>query len=84
MYQVNFYNNKGKRVEFCHFFLLEGEGLFDKLEEVLYIMCELTPCARGWQGELSKSNRCFYTYHGVETVRVEWDGKDTFTATDID
>lgn len=83
MYQVNFYNNKNERVEFCHFFVSEGESLFDKLEEVLFIMSELTPCARSWKNELAKNNRCFYTFHDVESVRIDWDGKDTFTATDI-
>jgi hypothetical protein len=75
MYKMAFYDNTGKRVEFCEFKVMENEEFFDKLEEVLYIMAELTPVdSRRWKKELATHGFTTFTYHGLEFSEVvyEW------------
>lgn len=72
MHKINFYDNKGQRYEYCEFYILKNETFFDKLEEVLYIMCEITPTHRNWKRDLATDNVCLFDYHRVQTVRVEY------------
>lgn len=76
MYKVEFYNKNGKLVDSCEFALCAGESLADKLEEVLYVMCELTPYSREWKREFYYAYCTTFTYHGVEfaAVSYDWDG----------
>ena len=73
MYKMAFYDNTGKRVEFCEFNVMEDENFFDKLEEVLYIMAELTPVdSRRWKTELATHGFTSFTYHGLEFSEVSY------------
>lgn len=74
MFQMKFFNECGERYDFCEFYLIAGESLSDKLEEVLYIMQELTPKHRNWKMDLACCGECLFTYHGVETVKVSTNG----------
>ena len=76
MYKVEFYDKNGKLIEFCEFALCAGESFADKLEEVLYIMCELPPYSREWKRELHYAGCTTFTYHCVEfaSVSYKWDG----------
>lgn len=71
MHQVYFFNVRGEETEFCTFFVLEGETFFDKLEEVLYIMSEITPSTRDWKKQLENVGTCIFDYHAVTYVQVE-------------
>ena len=73
MYKVHFIDKNGKKYDFCEFALCVGESLTRKLEEVLYIMQELTPQHRNWEQDLIDCGTCLFTYHGVEIVTVEYD-----------
>lgn len=49
----------------------------DKLEEVLYIMQELTPANDDWKHDLSTTGMAVFTYHHFEYVTVFFDwGED--------
>lgn len=73
MYKVIFIDRNNKKYDFCEFALLEGEAMMDKLEEVLYIMQELTPLHRNWKIDLATCGSCLFTYHQTEVVTVEYD-----------
>lgn len=75
MYKIHFYDKNNKHYDFCEFGLLPGESLNDKLEEVLYIMQELTPQHRNWKMDFAICDTCLFTYHGTETVKVSLDRK---------
>lgn len=67
MKTITFYNEEGKRMDFCEFGLLEGETELDKLEEVLYIMAEIVPLNwKGWKTELETEGETEFTYHMTE------------------
>ena len=73
MYKVKFYDNTGKFVEHCEFYVGEDESFLNKLEEVLYIMAELTPVDnRRWKSELATNDWTTFTYHGLEFSHVEY------------
>lgn len=76
MFKVFFIDKNGVRYDFCEFGLCVGEMLTDKLEEVLYIMQELSPMGSFWKHNLVEGGECFFSYHGAETVKVtyKWDG----------
>lgn len=74
MFQMKFFDKSGKRYDFCEFHLIAGESLSDKLEEVLYIMQELTPQHRNWKMDLACGGECLFTYHGLEIVKVSVSG----------
>lgn len=71
-YMVNFLDKKGDRESCCVFCTTESEDFFDKLEETLYAMDEITPVHRHWKRDLRKNRRCLFTYHNVEYAVVEW------------
>ena len=66
MYQVKFIDQKGEQYEYAEFPVVEGQDLYDKLEEVLYIICELTPVHRNWKKDLRENQECLFTYHNCE------------------
>lgn len=72
-YYINFYDINGKHQERCRFYVDEDETFHDKLEEVLYIMKEITPNHRYWMCDLGDEDKCLFNYHGVQTVQVEWE-----------
>lgn len=74
MFQMKFFDKSGKQYDFCEFHLVAGESLNDKLEEVLYIMQELTPQHRNWKMDLACCGECLFTYHGLEIVKVSVNG----------
>lgn len=84
MYTINFFNSNGERYDFGHFFVLDNETFLDKLEEVLYIMQELTPAQDNWKRHLCTTGMAFFTYHNLEHVTVSYDwGEDcTINVTD--
>lgn len=73
MYKVLFLDKEGKRYDFCEFGLCVGELLTDKLEEVLYIMQELSSVGSFWKQDFVWGGECFFSYHGLETVKVSYD-----------
>ncbi len=77
MYTINFFNSKGERHDFGQFCVLNNETFLDKLEEVLYIMQELTPANDDWKRDLSMTGMAVFTYHHLEYVTVFFDwGED--------
>lgn len=77
MYTINFFDREGERYDSGHFFVLDNETFLDKLEEVLYIMQELTPAQDNWKRHLSMTGMAFFTYHNLEHVTVFFDwGED--------
>ena len=76
MYKVKFFDNNRNRYDFCEFGLLEGETLYDKLEEVLYIMQELTPQHPNWKLDLTHCGTCLFTYHNIDIVMVSVNGTE--------
>lgn len=77
MYTINFFNSKGERHDFGQFCVLDNETFLDKLEEVLYIMQELTPANDDWKRDLSTTGMAVFTYHHFEYVAVFFDwGED--------
>lgn len=84
MFKVNFYDKNGNRTDYCEFGLLPGETFYDKLEEVLYIMEELTPTSRFWEKDLAIDFMCLFNYHGVQDVTVSHvNGSDYITVRDV-
>lgn len=73
MYKVLFLDKEGKRYDFCEFGLCASELLVGKLEEVLYIMQELSPVGSSWKQDFIWGGECFFSYHGLETVKVSYD-----------
>lgn len=86
MYTINFFNTKGERHDFGQFFVLDNETFLDKLEEVLYIMQELTPASNNWKRDLSMTGIATFTYHNIEDVSVfyDWDEDCTISVMDRD
>lgn len=66
MCQVMFIDKNGKQYEYAEFHAPEDQDLYDKLEEVLYIICELTPAHRNWKKDLKENHECLFTYHNCE------------------
>lgn len=86
MYTINFFNTNGERYDFGQFFVLDNETFLDKLEEVLYIMQELTPASNNWKRDLSMTGMATFTYHNIEHVSVfyDWDEDCTIRVMDRD
>ena len=76
MYKVNFLDKNRKQYDFCEFSLSAGESLYDKLEEVLYIVQELTPQHRNWKMDLSCCGTCLFTYHHTEILMISISGNE--------
>lgn len=66
MYTVYDSITKGK----AEFYLLEGENLLDKLEEVLYICYELEPDSRDWKREFHTHGKTQFSYHHCAPTQV--------------
>ena len=77
MYKIYFFDNNNNRYDFCEFGLLPGEHFLNKLEEVLFIMQELTPCINrvSWAFPFLRGEKVRFTYHNCEFVKV-WIEKD--------
>ena len=76
-YHINFFNKAGELEETTMFHVSEDESLLDTLEEILYIVAELTPeDYRAWKQELSTYKFTTFTYHMTEFFYVDylWDG----------
>lgn len=73
MYKVKFFDKNRRQYDFCEFALSEGGDLYDKLEEVLYIVQELTPQHRFWKSDLATCGSCIFTYHKCEYQLVSID-----------
>jgi hypothetical protein len=74
MFKVKFFDKNRKQYDSCEFNLVPGESLNGKLEEILYIMQELTPQHLLWKMDLACCGTCLFTYHGTETVMVSVNG----------
>lgn len=74
MYKIKFFDKNRKQYDFCEFNLVAGESLNDKLEEVLYIMQELTPQHSLWKMDLACCGTCLFTYHNTDIVMVSVNG----------
>lgn len=80
MYSINRINNTGSRIEHAEFWVLPGERLLDKLEEILYILYEEEPFPRQWQYELSHHQTIVLSYHNLEFSAITYDEtRKTFT-----
>lgn len=82
MYKIIFIDKYGKHYDGCEFGLIGNENLPDKLEEVLYIMQELTPVHREWMTELFEFGGTTFTYHNLEYVHVSME-KGVFYVADL-
>lgn len=82
MYKIHCINANGNRYDLCEFGLIGKENLPDKLEEILYIMQELTPVHREWMTELFEFGGTTFTYHNLEYVHVSM-GKNVFYVADL-
>ena len=83
-YMINFLDKKGDRESWCVFCTTESENFFDKLEETLYVMDEITPVHKNWKRDLRENGRCLFTYHIVEYAVVEWNQDErSITVQDI-
>lgn len=71
-YFVRFIDKAGNKYDWCLFGVSQDETFLDKLEEVLYIMSEITPVHRNWKRDLLEDGKCLFTYHNVEHAVVEW------------
>ena len=77
MYTINFFNSKDERYDSRRFSVMDNETFLDKLEEVLYILQELTPVQSGWKRQLRTTGMAVFTYHNLEDVTVFFDwGED--------
>ena len=75
-YHIKFFNKAGELEETAMFHVGENESLLDTLEEILYIVAELTPeDHRAWKRELSIYKFTTFTYHMTEFFYVDypWD-----------
>lgn len=80
MYTINRFNNTNNRIDHAEFGLLPGEHLFNKLEEILYILYEEEPFSRQWQYELSHQRAIVLSYHNLEFSTISYDEtRKTFT-----
>jgi hypothetical protein len=72
MYKIYFFDDNNNRYDFCEFGLLPDEHLLDKLEEVLFIMQELTPCTNrcSWAFPFLRGEKVQFTYHNCEFVKA--------------
>lgn len=85
-YTVKFFNLDGERYDFGQFYVNpDCEKLLDKLEEVLYIMEELTPVHRNWKRDLCTDGVALFTYHNAEhfTVSYDWNQSCIITVKDL-
>lgn len=73
MYTINRYNNTGTRIDHAKFNLLPEERLFDKLEEILYILYEEEPYPRDWQYALAHRQNIVLSYHNLEFSGITYD-----------
>ena len=71
---VKAFNNKGTRVDFSEFYTTEGENLFTRLEEVLFIMGELEPMLRTWRHELYQVWHTTFGFHHTSFSEVYING----------
>lgn len=84
-YTVKFFSKDDQRHDFAQFYVdLDHESFLDRLEEVLYIMQELTPVHRNWKRDLATDGVCLFTYHNAElcTVSYDWDNSGVITVVD--
>lgn len=80
MYTINRFDNAGNRIDHAEFGLLPEERLFDKLEEILYILYEEEPFSGYWQYELSHQQAIILSYHNLEFSTISYDEtRKTFT-----
>lgn len=80
MYNINRFDNTGNRINHAKFNLLPEERLFDKLEEILYILYEEEPLSRHWQYELAHHQTIVLSYHNLEFSAIAYDeAHKTFT-----
>ena len=73
MYTINRFDNAGNRINHAEFNLLPEEHLFNKLEEILYILYEEEPFSRQWQYELSHHQTIVLSYHNLEFSGISYD-----------
>lgn len=71
-YIIRFLDKEGNKYSWCTFYVMPDETFLDKLEEVLFIMSEITPVHRNWKSDLLEDGKCLFTYHNVEHAVVEW------------
>ena len=50
---------------------LFGSTSLDMLEDLLYILWELTPTHREWKSHLAAQDACVFDYHGVDFFRLQ-------------
>ena len=81
--KIHFINVKGETYDQAEFYLIENETIADRLEEVLYIMQEITPLHNEWKTELFQFGSTTFTYHMCEFVHVSKKDDDTFYVVDI-
>lgn len=76
-FTIDFYDIQGQQTDFCSFYvsLSHRESLFNKVEEVLYIMQELTPVKplTWWRELFNNDFTTYFTYHNVQKVKVSYD-----------
>ena len=84
-FTIKFYDRDGMLYEVCEFSVTGDEGVFDRLEETLYIAQEITPVTHlKWWEELLDYNMTYFTYHGLEKVRVSFDpSENLFICEDV-
>lgn len=83
-YFVRFLDKGGNKYGWSTFYVLESGTFFDKLEETLYVVQELTPVHNNWKRDLRENGRCLFTYHIVEYAVVEWNQDErSITVQDI-
>ena len=82
MYTINRINNTGAH-EHAEFWVLPGERLIDKLEEVLYILYEEEPLSNRWWWELQGQGYTRLSYHNLEFSMLTYDeNRKTFVITE--
>ena len=83
-YVIRFLDKGGNKYGWSTFYVLESETFFDKLEETLYVMQEMTPVHRNWKSDLLEDGKCLFTYHNAEHAVVEWNQDErSITVQDI-
>ena len=70
VYFINAFDINHKQVDYAEMFISKEENFFDKLEETLYILQELTPTHRNWKKDLEFDGQCLFDYHKCQTVIV--------------
>lgn len=72
MYSINRILNTGS-TEHAEFWVLPGERLINKLEEVLYILYEEEPFSSRWWWELQGQGYTRLSYHNLEFSTLTYD-----------